>query len=193
MDFSERVKRYADRIRAMRPARIAPAATVRVEVPDGAWAAASDDERLARVCRAAAAALTVAPVLAGRYDGHKGLVVDERPTLWVGAEGGRSWREASAGLLDDRAARRDRLPAGGGLEVLDLSGLGVGDWRGAVVSPRVARLVVLAAALVPGPADCAAMRVFPLALDFDQRLLDARSAAHFLGALSAGLQRIGGE
>ena len=55
----------------------------------------------------------------------------------------------------------------GRLEVLDLSTLGVTDWRGILAAPYVARLVLLARTLVPSETGGPPTGGYPLVLDFD--------------------------
>ncbi len=196
MDFAERIKRNAGRLRRMRPERIAPAATVRKDFAAGAWSADEPLARLARICRAAAGALREQPLLAARYDGAKRLRPPDAPRLRVGPEGGRRWlllqdaEELAAADLQRRLAddggAEDSVE---GLELLDLSTLGVADWRGSLVAPQVGRLVLLAPGWRPARDGSGPQAVLPLALDFDQRLLAAAQAAAFVDAVAAALGR----
>ncbi len=196
MDFIDRLKRNADRIRAMRPQRLSPSASIRIAVQTGAWSGGAPLERLARLSAACLVALRSQPLLGGTYDGNKRLRADPDPGLWVGVEGGRGWAQIDAASqpaqIADRLAQaeaRVRVP-GPGLEVLDLSTLRVSDWRGSLAKPQLARLVLLAPEWVPGEEGDdggAAVEVMGLALDFDQRLMDAAQAAAFLNAVASEL------
>lgn len=189
MDFVERLKQRAPKLRAMGAERIAPSATVRLEVLAGDWSDSGRTERIGFVVAAAARALSDAPWLAGRFKGRKGLSKPSSLSLRVGLEGGRRWVIVSAdGGQAGPLSSAVPAPADdgvGGLEMLDLSGLGVSDWRAAVVSPRIARLVLTAR--VFRPQDKGAGDQFGLCLDYDQRLGDATDAMAFLQAVAAGL------
>ncbi len=196
MDFAERIKRNASRIRRMRPERIAPTATVRKDIEAGAWSADEPLARLARVCRAAAGTLREHPLLAARYDGAKRLRPPDTPRLRVGPEGGRRWLLLhGAEQLSDGDLQRRLADDGGaedsveGLDLLDLSTLGVADWRGCLVAPQVGRLVLLAPGWWPARDGSGPQAVLPLVLDFDQRLLAATQATAVLDALAAALGR----
>lgn len=51
MDFLQRVKQRSGWIKRLRPERLAPTASLRREVPAGAWSAGRAAERLARLAR----------------------------------------------------------------------------------------------------------------------------------------------
>jgi len=200
MDFAERIKRNADRLRAMRPTRLAPTASIRVELDAGEWSAGDPGERLAHLCRACLAALGADPIPAATYDGHKGLAQAKQARLRVGVAGGRGWSEVRQG--SDMAALAAQLSQAGqqalvpgpGLELVDLSESGVTDWRGSLVRPQTARLVLVGPqwlAVRPGQAT-GVRQAFGLAMDYDQRILDATRAVGFLDALRHHLMEGGG-
>lgn len=200
MDFADRLKRNADRLRAMRPARLAPTATIRSDLDAGAWSAGEAGERLARLCAACLVALDANALPAAAYDGHKGLGDGQGAGLRVGVDGGRGWAEIAAGTGADSVAAQlvqaspRATPPGRGLELLDLSSLGVTDWRGSLVRPQVSRLVLLAPRWLPertGP-DAGARQVFGVAMDYDQRILDAARAVAFFGIIERSVREGGG-
>jgi len=197
MDFAERLKRHADRLRAMRPARLAPTASIRIDLAAGPWSEGEPVERLARLCAACCEALRAEPLPAGAYDGHKGLSVDPGAGLSVGLDGGRVWARIAMDRQDGAAmaarlhqAAQRPTDARAGLELVDLSSLGVIDWRGTLARPQLARLVLLAPEWLPARpgADTGARPVLGLAMDYDQRILDAARAASFLALIDRGLR-----
>ncbi|MBW2700779.1 MAG: hypothetical protein JRF33_08140 [Deltaproteobacteria bacterium] len=195
MDWNERLKQRVEVIRHLRPSRIAPTVSIRKDL-QADLLGDEEETRLARLCKAAYRALDVDPLFAGRYDGKLRLkLLEKGPVLKVGKDGGQRWMQLDhmdskadldvwrKALVGKGTDFMDRVREQGraGLEILDLSCLGVRDWRGVVASPQVARLVLLAAIDLP------AGRVHPVVLDFDHKLSDAGRAARFIDALSTGL------
>ncbi len=193
MNFLQRVTKNSKRIMRMKPAAMVPSASVRKLLPAGKWSEGKAMERLARLCNAVLDNLGDQQVLGAAYDGHKALKFAKNPAVWVGPDGGKTWRRFSAPLeYLQLEAMLTASPTGlgdvrdQGLEILDLSELEICDWKGGLVSPQVARIVLLAPSWRPS-ASGDPEKYFGLVLDFDQRLMDAKTAVAFMDVLANSL------
>jgi hypothetical protein len=193
MELAERVRARAAWLRG-RLGRAAPTATLQVSLRAGAWSEGGAEERLARLCLAAAGALGRHELLGARRQGRLGLDTPSGPRLRVGPEGGRRWLALGPeelGLAPGALAERLRAgsaPAPGdapGLELLDLSGLGAQEWRGVLLGGRLGRLCLLAPRLLPTAGR--ATSALGLALDFDAAWIEPDRAAAFLVAVADAL------
>ena len=203
MDLVNRIQQRGPQIDRFRPDRLVPTASIRMEWEAGAWSVGDPLVRLAGICRACLVGLRADPLLGGQLDGRLRLPRRGAGSLRVGVDGGRRWVAVDEPTSDHASLlqrlgqpdtprsimrMRDRwLRRAGCLEVLDLSGLGISDWRGVVAAPLVARLVLLAQDWRPQSESTEWLAVFPVVLDFDHRLLDAGRAARFLQTIQADL------
>jgi hypothetical protein len=203
MDLMNRIRQRTSQIDRYRPDRLAPTASIRMDFLSGAWSGGGAPERLVRLCRGCLGALDADPLPAGRFQGRLRLPRPGRACLWVGLDAGRQWlevnpSEASSDFLIERfrasaATHQASKERGAGrcptgcLEILDLSGTGVSDWRGVVTRGLVARLVMLSQDHLFQPETGEWLAAWPVVLDFDHRLLDAGRASRFLKAIQSGL------
>jgi hypothetical protein len=177
--------------------RVAPTATLRRDLPAGTWSAGSPEERLETLSRSVAAALRQDALFSGRYLGAMRLSLSKVPRLRIGILGGKRWLVIEDADQLEGFAHRLRADDPGGawadflprkskphLELLDLSALGVSDWKGVVASPALVRLVLLAESFQPRGDSAKLDRVFPLAMDFDIRLADAGRVSGFIDRIT---------
>ncbi len=194
MDFVQRVKQHSKRIMRMKHVDMVPTASVKKEVLAGAWSNAKPMERLARLCNVVLDNFDKEQVLWAEFDGRKGLRVSKNPAVWVGVMGGKTWRRFSGKSIDplDLESMSDVAPSvmydvhSNGLEIIDLTELQVCDWKGGLVKPQVARLVLVGPHWRPSSSG-KSQQYFGLVLDFDQRLVDGARASDFLDAVVSGL------
>jgi len=194
MELSERLRRRAQMGWLYR--RISPTVTLRRDL---AAELLPEPRHLPRLCRAAAACLREEPLFGSRYSAATSLGLARGPILRVGVRGGERWvlfedadrlgseLESHLDMGESALSRRSLLR--GGLEVLDLSPLGIADWRGVVAMPLVARLVLLGRARIPVEG-ASTREIYPLLLDYDHRLADHGRAARFLESIENRLREV---